>query len=352
MARTDISGKVQTVLGPIEPDRLGITLTHEHLLIDLTCYFQMPTEASEREWTDAPVAMDRLGRLAKSLCNLANFTLLDEKTAIEEVERYKRAGGASLVDVTSIGAARDPLALARISRATGLNIVMGAGYYVPVSHPPDMDLRTEEDIAEEIIRDITAGVGDTGVRSGIIGELGNTYPLGGNEKKVLRAGAHAQVETGAPITIHPDLDDRSPRQILDVLVDAGADPQRVVIGHLGMAVRDMSVLGDLADTGCFLEYDQIGSFEDTSEGYFDFQDFVTSDVQEMEFLEFLIGRGHLDQLLVSQDVCRKMHLTRNGGKGYAHILDSIVPRMRRRGFTPEQIDSILVDNPRRALTFR
>ena len=352
MTGTSISGKVQTVLGPIEPDRLGVTLTHEHLLIDLMCYFQMPAEASEREWVGAPIEMDRLGRLARNLCNIENFTLLDETTAIDEVLHYKHAGGGSLVETTSIGAARDPLALARISRATGLNIIMGGGYYVPVSHPPDMDARTEDSIAEEIIRDVTTGVRETGVRSGIIGELGNTYPLGDNEKKVLRAAAHAQAETGAPITIHPDLDDRSAPEILDVLVAAGADPRQVVMGHLGMSVRDMTVLSDLADTGCFLEYDQIGSFEDTSEGYFDFQDFVTSDIQEMEFLEFLIGRGHLDQLLVSQDVCRKMHLTRNGGKGYAHILESIVPRMRRRGFTAAQIDSILVENPHRALTFR
>ena len=74
MTGTSISGKVQTVLGPIEPDRLGVTLTHEHLLIDLMCYFQMPAEASEREWVGAPIEMDRLGRLARNLCNIENFT--------------------------------------------------------------------------------------------------------------------------------------------------------------------------------------------------------------------------------------------------------------------------------------
>ena len=353
MSIPELSGKVQTVLGPIDPHSLGITIMHEHLLIDLRAYFEEPPEASERAWIDAPITMDRLGGLGRRwYFNLATLRLLDTDVAVDEVCMYRYAGGNSLVDATSIGIARDPLALARISRATGLNIVMGGGYYVRRSHPPDMDDRSEDSIAEEIVRDIAVGVGETGVRTGIIGELGNDSPLNENEKKVLRASARAQTDTGAPITIHPGLDEHSPHEILDVLVKAGADPHRVVMGHLGQTIKDRGALKSLAESGCFLEYDQIGSFEDTSVGDVGYQDFVISDVQEIGFLEFLVAEGHLDQILISHDVCFGTHHVRNGGKGFGHILENIVPRMRRRGFTQDQIDAILVENPRRALTFQ
>ena len=353
MAVASMSGKVQTVLGPVEPESLGITLMHEHLVLDMGCYFQEPSEASERSWVDAPLTMDRLGGVVRrSHFIRAAQRVYEEDAAIEEVSQYRYAGGATLVEVTSVGIARDPLALARIARATGLNIVMGGSYYVPVSHPPDMDDKTEDEITAEIVRDVTVGVGETRVRTGIIGEIGNFWPLTDNMRKVLRASAHAQAETGAPITIHPGLRDWSPHGILDVLESAGADPTRVVMGHLGMAIRDEGALKELAQRGCFLEYDHFGSFEDTSLEYLDRHDFVISDAQEMDVLRFLVDEGHLDQVVISHDVCYNHHHARYGGKGFAHILENIVPRMRRRGFTDDQIDAMLVRNPRRALTFR
>ena len=352
MSMRELSGKVQTVLGLIEPDQLGITLTHEHLLIDMGCYFVMPEEASERAYVNAPVTMDILGRLARmwSYC-LDNGRLWDVKAAVEEVLLYKYEGGSSLVDTTTNGIGRDPLALARISRATGLNIIMGSSYYVPPSHPPDMDQKSEDDIAEEIVRDITVGVGDTGVRSGIIGEVGNFWPMGDNERKVLRASARAQIETGAPISIHPGFHPDALLAIMRILTDAGADPQRVIMGHLS-AFSDMEAVMSLAETGCYLEDDTFGS-EDTSYPSVAHQPIsVPSDVQRMERLELLIDAGYLDRIVIAHDVYIKKDYARYGGKGYAKILDNIVPRMRRRGFTEEQVQAILVDNPRNILTFR
>ena len=348
MRSKELSGKVQTVLGAIEPDALGVTMMHEHLLVDLECYFQQPAEASERAWVHAPLTMDRRGGVVpRWRHNLDILRLWDLDTAIEEALLYKHAGGASIVDVTSMGIGRDPLGLARISRATGLNIVMGGGYYVGLSHPPDMHEKSEDEITAEIVRDVMVGVGETGVRTGIVGEVGNTWPLSDNERKVLRASARAQAETGVPISIHPGMDEKAPLQIIEILVEAGAEPERVVMDHLGPRVRDRTTLRDVAQTGCFLEFDHFGAFEDTS-----MEDFLVSDVQAMEAMEFLIGEGHVDQLLVSHDVCNKHHQSRNGGKGIAHILENIVPRMKKRGLTEEQISAILVDNPRRALTFR
>lgn len=133
--------------------------------------------------------------------------LLDEGTAIEEANLYVRVGGKTIVDATSMGIGRDPLGLARIARATGLNIIMGSSYYVAKVHPSGMDEKSVEELAEEIIRDVTEGVGDTGIKAGIIGEVGCTWPWTDNERKVVHASALAQQHTGAPLLIHPGRDE-------------------------------------------------------------------------------------------------------------------------------------------------
>jgi phosphotriesterase-related protein len=347
------TGKVQTVLGTLAPQELGITIMHEHLLVDLAAYFDMPEEASQRAWVDAPVTIDRLGKMMANWShNHDTGRLWDVEVAIDEALKYRYAGGVSLVDATSLGIGRDPLALARISRATGLNIIMGGSYYVPVSHPADMDDRTEDELTEKIVRDVTVGVDDTGVRSGLIGEVGNFHPLSENEIKVLRASARAQVETGAPIMIHPGLNDWSPHGILEVLVEAGADPRHIVFAHLGMAIWDMGAMAELAQAGCFMEFDHLGAYEDSSIMYMgENAEKAVSDDQEMDKIEFLVDAGFGDQVVISHDVNFKHSQARYGGKGIAHILDSIVPRLSRRGFESDQIDALLVGNPQRALTF-
>ncbi|MBM3945468.1 MAG: hypothetical protein FJ317_08295 [SAR202 cluster bacterium] len=346
-----MAGKIQTVLGPIEPDQLGITLTHEHLVIDMKCYREIPDDASSRWYWDKPLTIDILGNMARqAFRNKDTLELLDVNFAIQEVLKYRYAGGNSLVDATSIGIGRDPLALTRISRATGLNIIMGASYYTPVSYPADIGSRTEQQITDQIIRDVTVGVGDTGVKSGVIGEIGNFWPTNENTRKILRASAHAAMETGAPILIHPGFHPDSPAHILNDLMEAGMDPKRVIIGHLDI-IDSMDAIRDIAEMGVMLEHDRFG-WEDSQWGDIAGQTIVIpSDVQRMERYEQLIEWGFLDRLLVAQDVCMKTDTTAYGGKGYAHIVENIVPRMRKRGFTEKQIQTILVDNPKKILTF-
>jgi phosphotriesterase-related protein len=342
--------KVQTVLGPIAADSLGVTLTHEHLVTDLGMYFIEPEEASDRGHSHAPVGIELLDRVRGAWrFNLDNLHLWDFDAALEQIRLYQRAGGNAVVDAGSIGLGRDPLALARMSRAAGLHIIMGASYYVRLSHPPDMDGRSEDDIAAEIIRDVTVGVGETGIRSGIIGEVGCWWPLGGNERKVLRASARAQRETGVPILIHPGSHEDAHMEILEVLSDAGADLSHVIMGHLDSLLNDLDVMRKVAGTGCFMEYDGFG--KENSGNPLAAYDLV-NDVGRMDKIRFLIDEGHLSQIVIAHDVCVKTHHTSYGGMGFAHILDNIVPRMRRRGFTAEEIQAILVGNPRRALTIR
>ncbi len=346
------TAKVQTVLGPIDSGDLGITQTHEHLLIDMMAYFEMPEEASERAWVDAPVMMDRLGGLYRRfMYNKDNMRLLDEREAVDQLLQYGYAGGEAVVDTTNNGLARDPLALARISRATGIKIVMGASYYVPVSYPESLHARSEDEIAESIVRDLTHGVGETGVRAGVIGEVGNFWPTNETTIKVLRASARASVETGAAVLIHPGFHPDSPPHILDTLLEAGAEPGRIIMGHLDVFAVDMGWLRDMASSGCYMEWDAFG-LEDTTigGGNLDFTT-IASDAQRLDTLDFMLAEGFGSQVVISHDVCTKAQRRKYGGKGYAHILENIVPRMRARGFSSADIDKILIENPARALAF-
>ncbi len=346
-----LSGRIQTVLGVIDPSEMGVTITHEHLVIDMTGYSFTPEEATLRGLWDRPYAMDMVGSYQNIVWfNRDLMTLYSEGEAMEEVRRFRLAGGGTVVDTTNWDLGRSPDALARISRATGLNIVMGTSHYVPLLRPPDMDERTEDSIFERIVSDLTVGVGDQRVRSGVIGEVGNVHPLDDNQTKVLRASARAHLATGAPISIHPGGVDESPMAILEVLSDAGVDPGRVIMGHLDFAVRDEGVLREVAQTGCFLEYDTVGA-EDSGMRYMGADLRMPTDAERLAALDFLVGEGHGDRILLAQDVCfRKMHAA-FGGHGFAHIVESIVPRLLARGYSRGQIDGFLIDNPARALAF-
>ena len=348
MAKSDLAGLVQTVLGPVSPTELGPTMTHEHLLIDFRCMFNPPTEATELRRAYAPVTMDLLGWIGRNwFDNLDNLMLDDEEATIAEAGLYKRAGGGTIVDATTFGIGRDPRALARISRATKLNVVMGAGYYVDIVHPPELDEMTEADVARRIVEEIQIGVGSTGVRAGIIGEIGCSWPLTPNERKVLQGAAAAQQETGASILIHPGRDDAAPREALDVLAESGADLGRVIMGHLDRTTTDYDVLTEIAQSGCYLEYDLFG----LESSHYPLSEIdMPSDAQRMDFIVRLVNDGYGDRVVVAHDICTKHRLVRYGGHGWAHILEHIAPGLAKKGLSEEQVGAILVDNPARILT--
>jgi len=311
-----------------------------------------PDNEEERELASQPVSLENLWWVKRHVVNNPdNMVLDDEQAAIKEALYYKHAGGSTLVDVTTGQFGRDPQGLVRVSRATGLNIVMGCGYYVASKHPDDMDSRSEDDIRSEIVRDITIGVQDTGVRAGIIGEIGCTEPLTDNERRSLRAAAAAQSETGAPLTIHPP---RKPRpdltgcmDIVRTLTDSGGDISRTVMCHIDRTLREPDQRRQLAQTGCFLEYDLFGW-----EGYHFIPTVdLPNDNDRINEIMLLIDQGYLDQILISQDICFRSSLRSYGGHGYAHILRDVIPVMLAKGMTEDQIHTIVVENPRRLLQF-
>lgn len=345
-----LSGQAQTVLGPITAEAMGITLPHEHLLIDFEVMFKEPAAGSERGLARQPVSLGNLGWVRHNFSSsLDNLQLLDESVARDEVLLFKHAGGRTLVDPTNRGLARDPLALARIARATGLNIIMGSGYYVAAAHPPDMDRRSLEDISREIVADLTVGVGETGVRAGFIGEIGTTWPWTENERKVVRAAVAAQRETGAALMIHPGRHERLPLEIVDLVRKEGADLERTIMCHIERTIADRAVLLELAATGVRLEYDLFGL--ETSYYPYNPAFDMPNDGERMRQILFLIERGHLAQILMSHDIAYKHCLTRWGGFGYHHLLVNVIPRLRAKGADDKIIQTLLIDNPRRAFAY-
>ena len=339
---------VQTVLGNIPPTQLGSTMTHEHLIIDFSMMLREPRDLNNVEMMDAPVTMENLGWISQyCYSNKDNLLVTDEQTAIAECIQYKKLGGGTIVDATTIGIGRNPKALARISKASSVNIVMGAGYYVDAAQPSNVDELTEDQIAEQIYLEITQGVDESGIKAGIIGEIGCTWPLTTNEIKILRAAAGAQRQSGSSISIHPGRHETAPEEILNILKKSGADLTRVIMGHLDRTVNSIEILKQIAESGCTLEWDLFGN----EVSYYQPSNFdMPSDAQRLEFIRIMLNDGLQDRIVVAHDICTKHRLAKYGGHGYGHFIAHVVPRMVEKGFTNDEIHSITDLNPRRLLT--
>ena len=349
MPSSKLRGLVQTVLGLVPPSELGATTTHEHLYIDFSFMYRPAQDSPRDDMEDACIGLENLGWIRRNYySNRSNLTLMDLDTITSEVKKFSDVGGGAMVDATSMGIGRNPEALAEISRGSGVHIVMGAGHYVAAVHPADMDERTEDDLARGIIGDVTVGVDGTGIKAGIIGEIGCTWPLAPNERKSLTAGAIAQQETGAAILIHPGRHPDAPAEILEVLANGGADLSRVIMGHLDRTVFEFDGLLSIAESGCYLEWDLFGN-----EGsYYPLAEIdMPSDAQRMGFIKRIADAGYSEKIVIGQDICTKHRLTKYGGHGYGHILENIVPKMRRKGFSEELIHAITVGNPASILAF-
>lgn len=282
--------------------------------------------------------------------SLKNRRRDDVETRIEEVERFKDHGGQTIVDPTRFTSGRDPHAYQKISRRTGLNIIIGAGYFFETTHPPDMDAKTAESIADEIVSEIEDGIGNTNVRPGVI-KIGASHPFSDheNEQKSFRGAAIAQQQTGVPITIHPPYFYKEVHELLDVLEDAGANLNNVIVGHLDGTIREDDSLeyhASIGDRGVFLEFDAFGTT-----GYRPmFDKSWPIDEDRVIQIRNLFQEGYEDQILVSQDIFRKTELTKYGGYGYDYILRDIVPLFKKRGLSETDVDNILTTNPASALS--
>ncbi|MDP6785845.1 MAG: hypothetical protein QGI13_01835 [Rhodospirillales bacterium] len=341
-------GRIQTVCGLIEPEDLGPTLMHEHILWDVTRP-EVQAEAEAAGTHPVTITLDNVWEInRRSTRDYGNQSNDDHAVALAELIRLREAGGAAIVDLSNFGLKPDPEGLRSLSQSSGVTIVQGAGYYVDEYIPDEMKDKSVDRLTGEIVDQVTQGCWGTEVRAGIIGEIGCMWPLRPFERKVLQASATAQRETGAAINVHPGRHAKAPFEVVDIIVEAGGDPTRLIMSHIDRTLFSIEEVLRLAETGCVLEYDFFGI--ETSYYWFSGVDLPT-DYMRLAYIRALIERGLADQVVVSHDICTKTRMVTYGGHGYGHMFRNVVPLMRDKGFTADEIDTIVVGNPRRLLSF-
>ncbi len=343
MTRAILRGKVQTVRGPIEPDTLGPTLMHEHLLCDL-----VPPRYNTDDGLESKITLEtsfeiNYGRVP----HRGKFRLDHLDCAIAELLDMRKVGGRAVVELTCGGLKPDPEGLRRIAEDADVHIVMGCGHYVEEYQDPRNFERTVDDFAAEMVAQIFEGAWGTRVRAGIIGEIGCQAPWTALEKRVMRGAVLAQGETGAALNVHPGRHPNQPHEVVALVREAGGDVGRTIISHIDRTIFDEDQLLRLADCGCVIEYDFFG-WEST---YYPLARVdLPNDGMRLALIRTLIDHGHLSRIVISHDICTKTRLRRFGGHGYGHIFANVVPLMQSRGFTDNEIRALLVDNPQRLLT--
>ena len=312
---------IQTVTGDIDPGALGVCMTHEHVICD--------ERLAPRSHLTPGEGMEK-----------SYMVLDDEERAIEELKRYYDLGGRALVEVTSTGWGRDVEKLAAISGATGVRMVAMAGFYIEPCLPLEVDEWSIERLTEWLVREVTEGIDDTGIKAGVYKSGIWRCRIEGPELKGLRAVARATLQTGVAITTHTTGSRRYEVtggnmgwEHLRVLLEEGVDGDRLIVGHADER-PDINFLNELADMGCYIQFDTVG------------KDRWMRDETRADLIKELIARGHGGRMLLATDRCRKKELYEElGGLGYVHLLASFVDTMKEAGIPDPDIDRILVENP-------
>jgi phosphotriesterase-related protein len=350
MSRPSDAGTVQTVLGPVGADALGVTMAHEHVFFDLGVYFYPEADDREGAMAGAPVAPGHRWWLhAHPMGSRDNLVQTDLELAVEEVGAFGAAGGRTLVDVTTVGISPHPAGLAAVSRRTGVNIVAGTGYYVASSYADQLGDTPVEAIADRMRRELLEGIAGTTVRAGLIGELGIGNPPAPVEQRVLQAAVQVQRELGCAVSLHPVWGTESALFAARLAAELGFDPGRTALCHLDVRFRDdLQLYRQVAERGFYLSLDTFGR----ECFYPHVQTQLPSDAERLRAVIGLLDAGLGDRVLLAQDICLKYELVRHGGHGYAHVLRTIHPRLLQAGVDRPALDRLLVDNPRRWLSGR
>jgi phosphotriesterase-related protein len=315
--------KINTVLGSCDPADLGATLVHEHLV------------AGMPGWELDNANFDR----AREFGIVAG--------AVEEV---KQKGVATLIDPCPMELGRDPEFAAAVSDKTGMRVIMSTGLYNDVlGIPTHFRMQDPDDIAELYVRELTEGIGSTGIKAGLIktatsGTAGhpgekNLTPI---EERVFKAAARAQKATGVPILVHNSETSPLGRQVLDLLGGEGVEPKRVMIGH-ACGVGDMRYYFDILERGAWLGFDRFGI------------EMIASDRMRLASLIGLLGVGYSRIMLAHDTVsCWLGRRSKDIQSMYkrspkwrlTNIPDNILPALRKAGVPEDLVDALMVRNPR------
>ena len=334
---------VHTALGPIEPGDLGPTSMHEHVFFDASEVYTV----GQLDTVDEPLTVAMLGDLHwNSVLNKQNLILEDPESIIDDLKLLRDHGGGAIVEATTLGLSRRIAELPAVSRASGIHIAVGCGFYRGPTHPDWVASSSVSDLAQYLLDELDSGLDGTGILPALIGELGTIDPVMDQEWAVLHAAAIASEETGAAILVHMDpTGSYQALSILEWLVGHGADPSRVILGHMD-EILDLDNQRALLGEGAVIEYDLFGM-----ELYYPGRGNYVTDFERMEAVAQLVSEGFAAQLVFACDVHMKMMYAANGGMGYQHLMKRIVPALEDRfDLSTEDIKQIMVHNPARLLS--
>ena len=304
-----------TVLGPVPPDQLGVTLLHEHLIFDLR--FSDPDE---------------------------NRRMVDPAVAVEDMRRLSAAGGRALVEQSCQGIGRNPYLLRQIAEQCHIHIIASTGFYRVGAHPAYVSTESVQPLADRMIRDVKEGIDGTDVRAGLIAEIATegAAPFTEVQLKVYRAAALAQRATGLSISAHCWCGGGA-LPLIELLAAAGVPAERILIHHVGANRTPLQTAIEILATGARIMVDCVGYTE--ADGFIGWDDHDRAD-----FVAALFQHNYGDQVTISKDLCRKSHFTRFGGHGHRYLLAEFVPMLRNAGLSDANLQQLLVETPRRILT--
>lgn len=339
-----VSGTAMTVRGPVPANELGMTLFHEHLHMDATPLLAVHgyVAATHRPF-DAEAAAEARWNPGS---HPDNYRFTQDALVAAEMGRFHDAGGRCVVEQTPPALGRNPRSLHRIATDSRVHVVMGAGHYLAPTHEAWVATASEDHIAQRIVDEFRDGVDHTGIRPGIIGEIGTSIPVDKEEIRVLRAVARAATQTGLAVSVHLHPWGRTGPDALEALLSEGLAPERIALGHLTTAYDDEPYLRGLADRGVNLAFDLFG-FDHSLIGV---GRWPPSDRDVAGTVAGLFAAGLGGQVLISHDIGVRTRLVAHGSWGYAHIPRHVVPLLLELGLSEADLEQLLVTNPARLLS--
>lgn len=338
-----------TVNGVVTREDVRLICPHEHLFLDMTHEAVEPETEEEKKLFYSDITMDKIGLLRRNpYIMYTNLKLEDMGDCISELGCLKKMGCDLLIDVTSVGLGRDVEKLKTVSSKMDIHIAAGCGYFV---HETAENLKqmTVEQIAAQMISEIEEGIRGSGIKPGVIGEIGTSEVLYETERKSLKAAAAANLKTGLPIYIHTYPWSRAGLEAIDILLNEGVLPSQICICHLDVSF-DKEYMEQAFRLGVYVEFDNFGKefFFQSQSGAFSGGPFET-DVDRVRMLRKLIEKGYAGQILLANDLCLKASLHKYGGWGYDHVFSNVPDMMRYEGISEKDIHTLIVENPKEFL---
>ncbi len=331
---------VRTVTGMVDARDLGLVLPHEHLHTDVTVAFSRAADPAIAAHLDGPVRAETSWLLRDNpYQSRDNCTLDDEQAVLDDLREFADWGGCTVVDLSPPGLGRKPAALAELSRAASVRVIMGSGWYLETTHPREVRQLDVDELAATLIDEFAP---DRECGPGVIGEIGVSPGFTAGEAKALRAASVGQRAVRVPLFIHLPGWQRYAHRVLDLVLDEmGVDPCAVVLCHMDPSGHDTAYQRSVAARGVYLEFDMIGMpFEFPGEGQ------SPSPAETAAVVAGLVDDGYGTQLLLSHDLFLKAMLRKHGGNGLAYVPTAFAARLVRVGVSPDQVSSLMRDNPR------